>query len=335
MAASHVFIILSTYNGVAHVAALVESIRSQTFEDWCLLVRDDGSSDATVDVVDKLAQQDPRILLLPQDGRGLGAPGSFGLLLAAARARGARYVFFADQDDVWLPGKLDRLLSVMADAEATVGSEMPVLVYSDLVVVAGDLRVIHASLRRYQWLTPPQQAEALRVLLTQNVVTGCGALLNRPLLDVVLPLPDEVVMHDWWAAQCAAATGRIVDVADATVLYRQHAANVVGAAGPWALASRMLRQPRWWWARGMRRFLLEVRQAEALGRRLRELPKTALVEESRELVGSYCRALSSPARPFERLRAIRQLGPRPITRRSRLLYYVRVLLYGRWRDVRS
>ena len=211
MPTNQVFIILSTYNGMAHVAALVESIRCQTLGDWRLLVRDDGSSDATVDVVDKLARQDPRIHLLPEDGRSLGAPGSFGLLMAAARARGARYVFFADQDDIWLPGKLDRLLSVMGDAEATVGSETPLLFYSDLVVVAGDLRVIHPSFRRQQWLTPPPQAEALRVLLTQNVVTGCGALLNRALLDVVLPLPVEVVMHDWWAALCAAATGRIVD----------------------------------------------------------------------------------------------------------------------------
>src|SRR5688572_7509248 len=150
---------------MAHVAALVESIRCQTLGDWRLLVRDDGSSDATVDVVDKLARQDPRIHLLPEDGRSLGAPGSFGLLMAAARARGAGYVFFADQDDIWLPGKLDRLLSVMGDAEATVGSETPLLVYSDLVVVAGDLRVIHPSFRRQQWLTPPPQAEALRVLL--------------------------------------------------------------------------------------------------------------------------------------------------------------------------
>jgi hypothetical protein len=69
-----------------------------------------------------------------------------------------------------------------------------------------------------------------------------------------------------------------------------------------------------------------LRQAEALGRRLLELPRTARVEESRELVASYCSALSSSAAPFTRLRAIRRLGPQPINRLSRLLYYARVLL---------
>lgn len=327
MPPSNVFIVLSTYNGAEHVRALIESIRSQTVGDWALLVRDDGSSDATLDIVTGLAQQDLRIQFLPEDGRSRGAAGSFGVLLAAARARGARYVFFADQDDIWLPGKLDRLLSAMLAAEADSGSGVPLLVYSDLVVVSGDLDVVHASYRRQQWLALPAPTEALRVLLTQNVVTGCAALLNGPLLDVVLPLPEEVVMHDWWAAQCAAAAGRIVDVADATVLYRQHASNVVGAPGPLALAARVLGQPRWWWSRGMRRFLLEVRQAEALGRRLREVPKTARVAEARELVGRYCSALSCAAR-FERLRAIRRLGARPLARHSRLLYYARVLLYA-------
>ena len=243
MPSSDVFIVLSTYDGKAHVAALVESIQRQTFRDWCLLVRDDGSSDATVDIVSGLAREDPRIHILPADGRNLGATASFGLLLAQARDRGAGYVFFADQDDIWLPSKLDRLLSAMVDAETETGSDAPLLVYSDLVVVAGDLRVIHPSFRRQQWLTPLTQAEALRVLLTQNVVTGCGAMLNRPLLDIVVPLPEEVVMHDWWAAQCAAATGRIVDVADATVLYRQHTANGGGAPGPWAWAARAVVWP--------------------------------------------------------------------------------------------
>lgn len=326
---SGVYVVLSTYNGARYVVALIESVRRQTFRDWRLLVRDDGSSDATLEIVAELARQDPRISLLPPDGRNLRAPGSFGALLAAAREQGAGYVFLADQDDVWLEGKLDRLLAAMADAEARAGVGVPVLVYSDLAVVADDLRVIHPSFRRQQRLPPPGEA-ALHTLLTQNVVTGCASLLNRALLDVVVPLPESLAMHDWWIAQCAAATGRIVAVDEPTVLYRQHASNVVGAKGALALIGTALRRPRRWWARGVRGFFLGLRQAEALGRRLHERPLTAHGKASQELVARYCRAFApAAAAPLERLRTIRRLGPRPITRIPRLLYYVRVVLYGR------
>lgn len=326
--ASDVAVVLSTYNGASYVAALLESIQRQTFRDWHLLVRDDGSSDSTMDIVRAFAERDARIAVLRSDGGNLGAPGSFGALLAAARDHGAQYVFLADQDDIWLEGKLARLLAAMTQAETSAGTGVPVLVYSDLMVVASDLRVIHPSFRRYQGLRPPPPATALATLLTQNFVTGCGSVLNRALLDIVVPAPASLAMHDWWIAQCAAATGVIVDVDEPTVLYRQHEANVLGAKGIFTLVRHALSDPRRWWARGRRNFLLGLGQATALGRRLEEGRAKGRGCTSADFVREYCAAFTSGMAPWQRLRVVRRLGAQPLMPMPRALYYLRVLLYG-------
>src|SRR3954469_3509114 len=96
-------ILLSSFNGHKFILDQITSIRRQTYSDWTLLVRDDGSSDNTVALVESLARQDQRIRLLRDTKGNLGPAASFGVLLAQARDSDARYVALADQDDVWLP----------------------------------------------------------------------------------------------------------------------------------------------------------------------------------------------------------------------------------------
>jgi hypothetical protein len=157
-------------------------------------------------------------------------------------------------------------------------------------------------------------------------VTGCATAVNRALLKVALPLPD-VVMHDWWLAQCAAGAGAVVSLPDALVLYRQHAANVVGASGFNGLVARALRSPGRWWARGGRNFVRGVRQAELLRDRLEREPHGA----GGDLTARYAAAFTGASPPLRRLRMVRSLGVRPASRIPRLLYYLRVLLYDRLR----
>jgi len=325
--AGRVFILLSCYNGARFLAEQIESIRRQTFTDWTLLVRDDGSSDGTLGILESEAAADARIAFL-RDGRGnLGPAQSFGALMQAAVEAGAGYAAFADQDDVWEPDKLEHQFEVLAGREAEVGSAGPLLVYSDLAVVDEELRPIHASFLASQGLGAGGDT-SLATLLTQNPVAGCATMVNRALLQVALPLPD-IVMHDWWLALCAAALGEIHFRPRATVLYRQHGRNVAGSRW-WVRAGldAALHPVRWW--RGAQAvFSATVGQACALARRIERESRSA-GRHARELaaVREYCGCFSNGAGALERLRTVRRHGVGP---RSHLgvpvFFYARVLLW--------
>lgn len=219
-------IVVATYNGAAHLRAQLDSLLAQTHSSWRALIRDDGSTDATLDVVREYVARFPDRFELVVDGRRAGgAAANFGLLLERAAAP---YVMCCDQDDVWLPDKVERFVRAMRFHEGVFGEDTPLLVHSDLQVVGADLAVLHPSFWAYQHLDPAWPERFGRAL-TQNVVTGCALMANRALLARALPVPPEAVMHDWWLALVASAFGRVVALPEATVLYRQHGRNDVGA----------------------------------------------------------------------------------------------------------
>lgn len=221
-AAPSVDILLATYNGERFLAGQLESLERQTFRGWRLIARDDGSSDATRTLLAEFRARHPAAVRLIEDGDArLGPVGNYGRLLQRSASD---YVLFCDQDDVWEPGKIESLLG-LARAEERPG--VPLLVHSDLTVVDRDLRVIAPSFWHYQFIRP-ERCQWPR-LLVQNVVTGSASLLNAALREAALPIPREAIMHDWWVALVAAATGDIRWTETPTVRYRQHGANDTGA----------------------------------------------------------------------------------------------------------
>jgi hypothetical protein len=328
-----VVILLSTYNGAEFVTEQIESIQRQTVSDWMLLVRDDGSSDETAPIVRQLADRDRRILLT-EDSRGnLGPAASYGLLLEWAAEAGARYVALSDQDDVWRPDKLARELELLRSREAEVGADTPILVHSDLTVVAEDLSVLHPSFLRFQGLEREAGAPLGR-LLVQNFVTGCTVVLNRALVDVATPLP-KVVMHDWWLALCAAALGQLAYLPEPTVLYRQHGRNATG--GRWRGEARMqaLRHPASWWHSSADRFSATLEQARELARLLeRRGGEKPVRSGSIAMVRDYCNGFTKGIGALRRLRMIRRHGIRPHSLLGYpVFFYVRVLSWsGESRD---
>lgn len=219
-------ILLAIYNGEAFLAEQIESVLAQGFTDWQLLVRDDGSTDESITIVRRYVSQYPdRILLIEDQDIGLGAAGNFARLMENSRAP---YAMLCDQDDVWLPHKIERMLSVIRELEAESTAELPLLVYSDLTVVDQNLEVIQPSFWRYM-LIDPVSGSSVNRLLGQNIVTGCASICNRRLVELTLPIPAEALMHDWWMALVAATMGRLQCLPEATVLYRQHGKNTLGA----------------------------------------------------------------------------------------------------------
>ncbi len=224
--AATVDILLATYNGADYLVQQIESLFRQDYPHWRVLARDDGSKDETAGILRDYTQRYPeRFVLMPADGANLGFVGNFARLMEHSTAD---YLAFCDQDDVWLPEKLRLSLAEMQALERTHGVDKPLLAHTDLRVVDGKLSEIAPSFWGYQELDPGA-GNRLNRLLIKNVVTGCAAMINRPLKDLSLPIPAEAKAHDWWIALVAAAMGAVGHVAVPTVLYRQHRGNTIGA----------------------------------------------------------------------------------------------------------
>jgi glycosyltransferase involved in cell wall biosynthesis len=220
-------ILLATFNGEQFIERQIESVLDQMDSGHRLLIRDDGSSDGTVSIVRRFAdRRSNRIVLLEDKGPQLGACRSFGRLLEHSDAD---YILLCDQDDVWLPGRIARPLERIQEVEREHGSNRPVLAHTDLVVVDENLDTIAPSFWSYSHLRP-ECGSGLNRLLVQNVVTGCATMMNRALARLACPIPSAAApMHDWWLALVASALGQIETIPEATVLYRQHRGNCLGA----------------------------------------------------------------------------------------------------------
>lgn len=218
---ARVAILLSTYNGAHYLPALLDGFRAQTHDDWVVLWRDDGSKDQTADLMRAWARQYPdRLAEVTEPAGNQGVTGSFMALLRAAHDGGFAYAAFADQDDVWLPEKLNWAVS----ATAPVPTSEPALYCARQMLVNDALEPLGLSVS----LAGPAQFPAS---LTQNIATGNTVLLNRAALALIAPTaPPRECWHDWWCyLMVTAAGGHVLRDERGVILYRQHAANVVGA----------------------------------------------------------------------------------------------------------
>jgi glycosyltransferase involved in cell wall biosynthesis len=225
MVACCVDVLLATYNGQRFLPSLLDSLLAQNFNEFSILARDDCSDDSTPQILAEYAAKFPgRIKILPPPQQRSGPCANFAALLASTAAD---FVFLCDQDDVWLPDKMAVTYAAMERLVARHGPLCPLLVHTDLVVVDAELEPLSTSSYRYVGLDP--QRNALGELLLGNVATGCTILMNRPLYEAARPIPHVALMHDHWITQVAAAVGHIEFLDEATILYRQHGANAVGA----------------------------------------------------------------------------------------------------------
>jgi len=216
-------VLLATYNGSRYLAAFLDSLLAQDCQDWRLLVRDDCSTDDTSEILHEYFPRfGDRLQILPDSGRNnLGVVGNFSRLLTASTAR---YVMFADQDDIWHPNKISLTLAAMQRREAELGSGRPILVHTDLAVMDENLQTVAPSYWRHQGIVP-SRGHALGHMMAENIVWGCTSMLNRALVDLTGEIPREARFHDWWISLVAAAFGDIESLPVQTIAWRRHGAN--------------------------------------------------------------------------------------------------------------
>jgi glycosyltransferase involved in cell wall biosynthesis len=289
-------VLLATYNGELYLREQIDSILGQDYANLRVLARDDGSTDGTVAILGEYAVQFPsRFRVLPATTPTGHAKWNFLELLKASTAD---YVCFADQDDVWIPEKVTLSLRAMEGLAAHYRGSLPLLVFTNVRVVDRELKTQIESQWRHHKVNVKRMSTFPR-LLGQNIVTGCTAMLNRPLAQLALSMPEEAILHDHWVALLAAAFGASRGLEQQTVLYRQHDNNVMGAGSP-----RGSTEFRWTNAvqQSEKRWRLNSAQAEGLLR---------------------VHGADTPERPLQQLRAFLQCRDRKKSKWARIALVLR------------
>ena len=253
MSESLIDILMATYNGERFVGEQIESIQAQTYDNWRLLVSDDCSTDGTLSIVRRYADQDDRIRIVSEGVSHGGAKENFFALMAKSSAP---YVMFCDQDDVWLSEKVEKCLEAMKTLEYRSAADTPLMVFCDMKVVDADLNVINNSFERSNVLG--YDSLSFNRLLVQNTAAGCCILVNRETIkdSLLVSNYNSIEMHDWWLVLVASALGRVRFVDEPLSLYRQHDTNAVGSADYQPLKETRDLGPV------KRGFLVTLRQAE-------------------------------------------------------------------------
>lgn len=218
-------VLLAVYNSGKYVRELIDSLLVQTESHFTIYVHDDGSTEANVNILKKCIAENPqRIKWLEYPSVG-GAKNNFLSMLDRVEAD---YFMFCDQDDIWMPKKVEFSLSQMRNMEKV--SSDPCLVFSDLKVVDQNLKVIDESFMHYMKRDPSNTS--VKELIIQNVAAGCTMMINNQLASLARKYhnKDNIFMHDWWCILIAALVGRISYIDEPLVLYRQHDNNTVGAS---------------------------------------------------------------------------------------------------------
>lgn len=277
-------ILLSVYNGAQYLEKQLDSLLRQSFVNWRLLVRDDGSRDSSKNILIHYQQAYPEKITL-FFGDNLGATQSFHELLKRSTAL---YAMFCDQDDIWFPDKIQLMLQTIKEKEIVYGKETPILVFSDLVLI--DEKDEQFSPSFWDWHKINSNNTSINQLLLENIVTGAASFFNRALIEAALPIPAEAILHDWWLAQHASLFGLMVPLAKPTVYYRQHLENVVGCKNlGWARIKEMILDPKLLRNKMHHIYVTTSRQAKALFSQNENL----LTGQQRSLLSEYANILNS------------------------------------------
>jgi rhamnosyltransferase len=215
---------MATYNGERYLKDQIDSLLAQTFNDWHLYVHDDGSTDGTVGIVEACRKDHPeKVTLLDYPSEGSPCRNFLSLLDSVE----ADYYMFCDQDDIWLPEKIEVSMNELKTREQAAPGK-GIVVCTDLSVVDEQLQLLNGSMWEYLSIYP-QYIRTFRDSGASAIATGCTMLFNGQAKADCQPCTPSVMMHDCWVVLCTLkAQGQLHGIARQLVRYRQHGNNSMG-----------------------------------------------------------------------------------------------------------
>ena len=214
-------ILLPTYNGEKYLKEQLDSILNQTYKNIRLIISDDCSKDSTPKILEEYRGKDERIELYLQK-ENIGVVKGIEFLLKKVKSN---YYMLADQDDVWLPMKVEKSIETLKKENAD-------LVFGDLEVVDQDLKTMYPSFGDFMLLNRKinKYINSYKVNYLYNCVTGCTVLSKKEFIEKILPIPTEskYLIHDHWIGLVVALNGKLAYMPEKYIKYRQHGNNQVG-----------------------------------------------------------------------------------------------------------
>jgi len=198
---------LCTFNGTLHLDEQIGSLFHQSRSIDQILINDDCSEDSTLQLANSYAAQRNNVIVHRNDMR-LGYAQNFGAALSQLHAD---VIFLSDQDDYWLPTKIERVCEVFEQLK-------------DVDLVIHDLEYCDAQLHR-TGITKLSRLNAVGDPM-QSYVVGMATAVRRSFLELCLPIPDVPgLSHDRWLHDCARVLGRKKILPEVLALYRRHGGN--------------------------------------------------------------------------------------------------------------
>jgi glycosyltransferase involved in cell wall biosynthesis len=217
-----VSVVLCTFNGASFLPLQLKSLAGQSRLPDELVVRDDGSTDATLALLEDFARSVPFPVVVHENRRRLGIPDNFWAAIGDATGE---LIALCDQDDIWAPAKLERAVAVL-DADPTVGA---VFTNGWCIDVNGDptgMLLWDAAAFSTEDRAEVRSGRELDVLLRHSVVTGATVTFRASLVSGMVPWPP--ITHDAWIAMVVAMQARLEAVDEPLIAYRLHPGNAVG-----------------------------------------------------------------------------------------------------------
>ncbi|GHV38167.1 hypothetical protein FACS1894187_16570 [Synergistales bacterium] len=213
-------ILLATYNGEKFLREQFDSLLAQTYQNWTCYIHDDGSTDSTVKIIAEYSDNSDKFIALNYPPQGGGGKNFFSMV----RKVDAPYIMFCDQDDVWIPEKIEKTLNKMRQTDRTDG---PVCVFTDMKVVDANLNIIRESL----YHDAEKQEFSFKSVFFCGGMLGCTMMINKILADYARKVEpcNTVLYHDSLCAYIALSEGVALFIPEPTILYRQHSGNLFGA----------------------------------------------------------------------------------------------------------
>ncbi|MCE7041096.1 glycosyltransferase family 2 protein [Dyadobacter sp. CY312] len=216
-----VSIVMATYNGERFLREQLDSLINQTYPNTEIVIVDDASTDGTIAILEEYVLSYKSIRLHKSE-KNLGYIKNFekGILLCEGE-----YIALSDQDDIWLPEKISKLMATRQDYP---------LIYcnSELINAEGQsLGIKLTDIKNLVDFWSPVN------YVIGGTASGHAMLVKKSVIHQSLPLP-LLVTHDYWIGFVATFSGKLKFVDEVLVLYRQHGGNVVGVTAGAAKATK-------------------------------------------------------------------------------------------------
>jgi glycosyltransferase involved in cell wall biosynthesis len=214
-----VSIAIATYNGEKFLKEQLDSIYGQTYKEIEVIVCDDCSTDGTVEILDNYSKIYGLKYII--NSSQLGSVKTFERAVSFCKTN---YYALSDQDDVWLPNKIETLIQQMLITEQTYPNQ-PIIVHHDVFIVDKDLKNINKK-----FLYNDGKTSGFKNMLFSNAkIQGAATLFNKQLKDLSFPFPDNIPLHDLYLSYICETFGKRIYITQPLMLYRQHDNNQIGA----------------------------------------------------------------------------------------------------------